>query len=141
LASDSKIIYDSVISSKAVQIGTLDKLIADALNAKNETLLSSDYIAYDSSNYKKAIQINTYDLVVNDNISYTKTYSPILFTMLAYRVRPRYLTLSVSDYGIASDYPTIVKMKTVVVSDSVFYDITSYTKTYSPICSQCWHIG
>jgi len=50
----------------------------------------------------------------DDSISYTKTYSPILFTMLAYRVRPRYLTLSVSDVISTTDYVT-------------------YTKTYSPI--------
>jgi len=93
-----KIVYDSVISSKAVWINILDRLITDSSYAKNETLLASDYIAYDSSNYKKANKIDASDSVFYDVTSYTKTYSPLLFTILAYRVKPRYLTLPISDY-------------------------------------------
>jgi len=100
---------------------------------KGDAVLSNDALIYDSVSYKGAVQVNALDVFSDDNISYTKTYSPILFTMLAYRVRPRYLTLSVSDYSAVNDYPTIVKMKTAVASDSIFYDNTSYTKTYSPI--------
>ena len=100
---------------------------------KENAVLSNDSLIYDSVSYKGAIQVNALDVFSDDSISYTKTYSPILFTMLAYRVRPRYLMLSISDYSIVNDYPTIVEMKTVVASDSILYDSTSYTKTYSPI--------
>jgi len=100
---------------------------------KENAVLSNDSLIYDSVSYKGAIQVNALDVFSDDSISYTKTYSPILFTMLAYRVRPRYLMLSISDYSIVNDYPTIVEMKTVVASDSILYDNTSYTKTYSPI--------
>ena len=81
---------------------------------KGDTILSNDSLIYDSASYKGATQVNVLDVFSDDNISYTKTYSPILFTMLAYRVRPRYLTLSVSDVISTTDYVT-------------------YTKTYSPI--------
>jgi len=130
---DYKIAYDSIVSSKATWINMLDKLITDASYAKNETLLASDRIAYDSIDYNKAIQVGASDLLLYDNISYTKTYSPILFTILAPRVKPRYLTLPISDYVIVSDYQTTVKMKIVYALDSIFYDNTSYTKTYSPL--------
>jgi len=81
---------------------------------KENAVLSNDSLIYDSVSYKGAIQVNALDVFSDDSISYTKTYSPILFTMLAYRVRPRYLTLSVSDVISTTDYVT-------------------YTKTYSPI--------
>jgi hypothetical protein len=89
--------------------------VADASElVKENAVLTSDTLLYDSISYKGAIQVNALDKLVADYISYTKTYSPILFTLLAYRVRPRYLTLSVSDVISTSDY-------------------VSYTRTYSPI--------
>jgi len=108
--------------------------VADASTlVKEGTVLSSDKLIYDSISYKGAIQVNALDKLIADYISYTKTYSPILFTILAPRVKPRYLTLPISDYVIVSDYQTTVKMKIVYALDSIFYDNTSYAKTYSPL--------
>jgi hypothetical protein len=42
--------------------------------------------------------------------------------MLAYRVRPRYLTLSISDYNLVYDYMPIAKGKSVSVYDKMGYD-------------------
>jgi hypothetical protein len=91
-------------------IGLEDRSILTKENA----VLSDDALIYDSIGYKGAVQVNVLDKLITDYMSYTKTYSPLLFTMLAYRVRPRYLTLSVSDVISTTDYVT-------------------YTKTYSPI--------
>ena len=112
-----RIVYDSIISSKATQINIVDKLIADTLYAKNETLLVSDRIAYDSIDYNKAVQVRASDSLFYDSTSYAKTYSPILFTMLAYRVRPRYLTLSIPDYFIIKDGGSYIKIESVLIPD------------------------
>ena len=100
---DRSLVFPDLISLKDGSILT-----------KGDAVLSSDALIYDSVSYKGATQVNALDVFSDDSISYTKTYSPILFTMLAYRVRPRYLTLSVSDVISTTDY-------------------VSYTKTYSPI--------
>jgi hypothetical protein len=89
-------------------------VVDESILTKENAVLSNDSLIYDSVSYKGATQVNALDVFSDDNISYTKTYSPILFTMLAYRVRPRYLTLSVSDVISTTDYVT-------------------YTKIYSPI--------
>jgi len=81
---------------------------------KENAVLPNDVLIYDSISYKGATQVNDLDKLITDYASYSKTYSPVLFTMLAYRVRPRYLTLSVSDVISTTDY-------------------VSYTKTYSPM--------
>ena len=89
-------------------------VVDESILTKENTVLSNDALIYDSVSYKGTTQVNAFDVFSDDSISYTKTYSPILFTMLAYRVRPRYLTLSVSDVISTTDY-------------------VAYTKTYSPI--------
>jgi hypothetical protein len=130
LISDYKTAYDSVIPSKAAQINVLEKVIADSSYAKNKTLLVSDYkMVYDSVGYNKAKQVGVLDSLISDYVSYTKTYSPILFTMLAYRVRPRYLTLAMSDYSVVKDSGSYVKVKVVSVYDyKVVYDGIVVTK-------------
>jgi len=98
--------------------------VADASElVKENAVLTSDALLYDSISYKGAIQVNALDKLVADYISYAKTYSPILFTLLAYRVKPRYLTLSISDYFIIKDSGSYVKIKVVSVSDyNIGYD-------------------
>jgi len=108
--------------------------VADASElVKENAVLTSDALLYDSISYKGAIQVNALDKLVADYISYAKTYSPILFTLLTRKVKPRYLTLSISDYFIIKDSGSFIKIKSVVVSDSILYDNMAYTRTYSPI--------
>jgi len=89
-------------------------VVDESILTKENTVLSNDALIYDSVSYKGTTQVSAFDVFSDDSISYTKTYSPILFTMLAYRIKPRYLTLSVSDVISTTDY-------------------VAYTKTYSPI--------
>jgi len=86
-------------------------VVDGSILTKGNAVLSNDSLIYDSVSYKGATQVNALDVFSDDNISYTKTYSPILFTMLAYRVRPRYLTLSIPDLTLVKDNASYIKVK------------------------------
>jgi hypothetical protein len=84
------------------------------------------FIIYDlgaSVNVVKVVSV--FDKLITDGISYTKSYSPLFFTLSRRKTPIRYLTLPVSDgFGI-SDYASVKKIIIVSAGDSVTADSAS----------------
>ncbi|MCC6024414.1 MAG: hypothetical protein LM600_06905, partial [Thaumarchaeota archaeon] len=59
------------------------------------------------------------DFVLADSATYSKSYSPLFFTLFRRRIPVRYLALSVSDRVSVLDSASIVKIKVVGVFDAV----------------------
>jgi hypothetical protein len=59
------------------------------------------------------------DFVLADSATYSKSYSPLFFTLFGRRMPVRYLTLSVSDSVSVLDSASAVKIKVVIVLDAV----------------------
>jgi len=89
--------------------------------------------------YDLVASINTiktvyaFDKLVADSISYTKSYSPLFFSLFQRRVPIVYKTLSVIDVLAVADSLSITVVKTVPASDYVVFDSVAYTKSYSPL--------
>jgi len=62
------------------------------------------------------------DYVVFDSVAYTKSYSPLFFSLLRRRVPIRYLTLGVADVLAVADTASPVKIKSVSGADYVVSD-------------------
>ena len=85
--------------------------------------LSTIYDVGASVNVVKVVSV--FDKLITDGISYTKSYSPLFFTLLRRKTPIRYLTLPVSDgFGI-SDYASVKKIIIVSAGDSVTADSAS----------------
>jgi hypothetical protein len=84
------------------------------------TLSVLDYISISESAQTKLIKaVPASDYINIDFASYSRSYSPLLFTMLARRVPIRYLTLSASDRVVVSDLASLVEIKVLSVLDVV----------------------
>lgn len=69
--------------------------------------------------------VSAFDKLITDYVTYTKSYSPLFFTLLRRKTPIRYLTLPVSDgFGI-SDYASVKKIIIVSAGDSVTADSAS----------------
>jgi hypothetical protein len=138
-ANDFSVVYDLGASVSTVKmVSVLDKLITDGISYSKSysplfftlfgrsvpirylTLSVSDYIPISESAQVKLVKVaSAVDYVGFDSASYSRSYSPLLFTMLARRVPIRYLTLSVSDRVAASDSASLVKIKVLSVLDVI----------------------
>jgi hypothetical protein len=68
---------------------------------------------------------SAFDKLVVDYATYTKSYSPLFFTLLRRKTPIRYLTLPVSDRFDIADYASVKKVVVVAVSDYVAADSAS----------------
>jgi hypothetical protein len=66
--------------------------------------------------------VSAFDYVVSDSVSYTKSYSPLFFTMFQRRVPVVYKTLGILDTAIIKDTASAVLIKKVSVGDSLLAD-------------------
>jgi len=60
---------------------------------------------------------SAFDKLITDYVTYTKSYSPLFFSLLRRRVPIRYLTLSVADRFGVGDYASAKKVIIVAVGD------------------------
>ena len=129
---------DYIDAKKMPTVSVLDKVVADSISTSKSysplfftlmqrripirymTLNVSDYILVPESAHVRQIKTaSAYDYLGFDSVTYSKSYSPLLFSMLSRRVPIRYLTLSVSDRVAVSDSASAVKIKVLYVLDVV----------------------
>jgi len=92
------------------------------------------FIIYDlgaSINVVKVVSV--FDKLITDYVTYTKSYSPLLFSILRRKVPIVYKTLNILDVIAVKDSLSTVVVKTVPASDYIGFDSVSYTKSYSPL--------
>jgi hypothetical protein len=73
----------------------------------------------DSLNTIVVKTVSASDFVLADSATYSKSYSPLFFTLLKRMVPVRFLTLSVADGVPVLDSASVVRIKTVSVLDAV----------------------
>jgi len=87
------------------------------------------FIIYDLSASVNVVKvISAFDRLITDNISYSKSYSPLFFTLFQRRVPVVYKTLSVADV-LVLDSASVIVRKVVSVFDFIMYD---YVPSMSP---------
>ena len=92
------------------------------------------FIIYDLGASVNAVKTaSVLDKLVADSVSYTKSYSPLFFTLFQRRVPVVYKTLSVLDIVAVKDGLSTAVTKAVSAFDYVVSDSVSYTKSYSPL--------
>jgi len=151
---DTAIIKDtaSAVLIKKVSVG--DSLLADSYSIRNlavhasdiatvadygtavkaKVLEALDYIsAADNVYSNRAVAVTALDKPITDYVTYTKSYSPLFFTLLRRRVPIVYKTLSVLDVVAVKDSLSTVVVKTVPAYDYIGFDSVTYTKSYSPL--------
>jgi hypothetical protein len=141
-ADDLSIIYDLSASVSVVKTASaFDKLVADnASYAKSysplfftlfqrrvpivyKTLSVLDIVAVkDGLSTAVTKAVSAFDYIVSDSVTYTKSYSPLFFTLFQRRVPIVYKILSVADVLTVLDSASVVKIKVVSVSDFIMYD-------------------
>jgi hypothetical protein len=92
------------------------------------------FIIYDlgaSVNVVKVVSV--FDKLITDYVTYTKSYSPLFFSILRRKVPIVYKTLNILDVIAVKDSLSTVVVKTVPASDYIGFDSVSYTKSYSPL--------
>jgi len=91
-------------------------------------------IIYDLGASINAIKtVSAFDKLITDYVTYTKSYSPLFFSILRRKIPIVYKTLSVLDVIAVRDSLSTVVVKTVPASDYIGFDSVSYTKSYSPL--------
>jgi len=106
------------LSNRTVDVYDIIPVIdySNAIRAK--VLEAKDYIsARDYVDTRKAVVITALDEVLTDSISTSKSYSPLLFTMLSKRIPIRYLKLNILDTVTVKDNAFTVKVKQVYAND------------------------
>jgi len=114
--SDYGLLADvSDLRNRAIAVYDIIPVIDYGTVVKAKVLEVLDYISTaDNVDLKKAVVITALERLVADGTSYTKSYSPLFFSILRRRVPVVYKTLSVLD--------------TVAISERV-----DYVKSYSPL--------
>jgi hypothetical protein len=91
-------------------------------------------IIYDLGASINAIKtVYAFDKLATDYATYTKSYSPLFFSLFQRRVPVVYKTLSVLDVVAVKDSLSTVVVKTVPASDYIGFDSVTYAKSYSPL--------
>jgi hypothetical protein len=142
----------SAVLIKKVSVG--DSLLADSYDIRNLAVHASDiatvadygtavkakvldafdYIsAADNVYSNRAVAVTALEKLITDYVTYTKSYSPLFFTLLRRKTPIVYKTLSVLDVIAVRDSLSTVVVKTVPASDYIGFDSVSYTKSYSPL--------
>ena len=124
------VITDSASAEGAVAVLAPDyDLLADALMLANRTVGAYDVIPIaDYGVAVKAKVVSVFDAVLSDSVAPSKSYSPLLFTLLQRRIQVRYLTLSATDGMPILDSASIVRIKVAGVLDVVISDSASAAK-------------
>ena len=73
----------------------------------------------DNVDLKKAVAVTAIERLITDCVTYTKSYSPLFFSILRRRVPVVYKTLSVLDVIAVKDSASVVPIKVVSVLDVV----------------------
>jgi len=124
LANDYGLLADSY-GVKNLAVHAFDIVaVADYGNAvKAKVAEASDYLsAADYAGSKKAVAITALERLITDGISYSRSYSPMFFTLFRRRVPVAYKTLSVTDVLAVADTASSVKIKMVSGADYVVSD-------------------
>jgi hypothetical protein len=109
--------------SRALKIFELYTPIEFIILSTLPTIFAEDFITvYDKGEVNISKVISAFDKLVVDGISYTKSYSPLFFTLLRRRVPISYRTLSILDSAGITDYASIKKIIVVTVSDYAVRD-------------------
>jgi hypothetical protein len=91
-------------------------------------------IIYDLGASINAIKTaSAFDKLVADYATYTKSYSPLFFTLFQRRVPVVYKTLSVLDVVAVKDSASAIVAKTVPAYDYIGFDSVTYTKSYNAL--------
>jgi hypothetical protein len=133
--SDYGLLADvSDLRNRAIAVYDIIPVIDYGTAVKAKVLEALDYISVaDNVDLKKAVAVTALERLVADGTSYTKSYSPLFFSMFRRRVPVVYKTLSVLDVVAVSDSLSTVVVKTVPASDYIGFDSVTYTKSYSPL--------
>jgi hypothetical protein len=95
-------------------------LVLDTSLSRNVAISVYDAVSVsDSLNTIVVKTVPASDFVLADSTTYSKSYSPLFFTLLRRRMPVRYLTLSVADSVPILDSASIVRIKVVSVLDAV----------------------
>jgi hypothetical protein len=133
--SDYGLLVDvSDLRNRAIAVYDIIPVIDYGTAVKAKVLEVLDYISVaDSVDLKKAVAVTALEKLITDYVTYTKSYSPLFFTLLRRKTPIVYKTLSVLDVIAVKDSLSTVVVKTVPAYDYIGFDSVSYAKSYSPL--------
>jgi hypothetical protein len=117
---DSITVADSASPNKYIIASVSDYgMVFDGSLSRNMAVTAYDSVASDSAVATAFKLVYALDNLATDSTSYTRSYSPLFFTLFGRRVPIRYMTLSVLDAVAVPDVASVIVIKTASVLDLV----------------------